>query len=67
MQEAGVFGAVLVGIGLSVEVDLIAFPLSRHLGMRFFGEIYGCFFETFVLGAGLGPFAMDVSFDRTFL
>ena len=58
-------GAVLVGIGLGAEVDLIAFLSSRYLGMRSFGEIYGYFFAIFVLGAGLGPFTMGVSFDRT--
>jgi cyanate permease len=63
-QEAAV-GTVLVGIGLGAEVDLIAFLLSRYLGMRSFGEIYGYFFAIFMLGAGLGPFVMGVSFDRT--
>ena len=59
------FRSVLVGIGLGAEVDLIAFLSSRYLGMRSFGEIYGYFFAIFMLGAGLGPFAMGVSFDRT--
>jgi len=58
-------GTVLVGIGLGAEVDLIALLSSRYLGMRSFGEIYGYFFAIFMLGAGLGPFAMGVSFDRT--
>jgi len=63
--EGAAVGAVLVGIGLGAEVDLIAFLLSRYLGMRSFGEIYGYFFAIFMLGAGLGPFAMGVSFDKT--
>ena len=58
-------GTVLVGIGVGAEVDLIAFLLSRYLGMRSFGEIYGYLFSIFMLGAGLGPFAMGVSYDRT--
>jgi MFS family permease len=58
-------GTVLIGLGLGAEVDLIAFLLSRYLGMRSFGEIYGYFFSIFVLGAGLGPFAMGLSYDRT--
>ena len=33
--------------------------------MRSFGEIYGYFFSIFMLGAGLGPFAMGVSYDGT--
>jgi cyanate permease len=63
--EGAALGTVLVGIGVGAEVDLIAFLLSRYLGMRSFGEIYGCFFSIFMLGAGLGPFAMGVSYDRT--
>lgn len=63
--EGAAIGTVLTGIGLGAEVDLIAFLLSRYLGMRSFGEIYGYFFAIFMLGAGLGPFAMGVSFDRT--
>jgi predicted MFS family arabinose efflux permease len=57
-------GTVLVGLGLGAEVDLIAFLLSRYLGMRSFGEIYGYLFAIFMLGSGLGPFVMGVSFDR---
>ncbi|MBS1859339.1 MAG: MFS transporter, partial [Acidobacteria bacterium] len=63
--EGAVLGTVLVGVGLGAEVDLIAFLLSRYLGMRCFGEIYGYLFSIFLLGAGLGPFVMGVSYDRT--
>ena len=63
--EGAAVGTVLVGMGLGAEVDLIAFLLSRYLGMRSFGEIYGYFFSIFMLGAGLGPLAMGVSYDKT--
>ena len=56
---------ICVGIGLGAEVDLIAFLLSRYLGMRSFGEIYGYLFAVFMLGSGLGPFLMGLSFTRT--
>ena len=62
--EAAALGAILVGVGLGAEVDLIAFLLSRYFGMRAFGEIYGFFFAIFVLGAGLGPLAMGAWFDK---
>lgn len=54
-----------VGIGLGAEVDLIAMLTSRYLGMRCFGEIYGYLFAVFMLGSGLGPFLMSLSFTRT--
>ena len=56
---------VLVGIGLGAEVDLIAFLISRYLGLRAFGQIYGYLFLTFMLGSALGPFLMGLSFART--
>ena len=56
--------AVLVGLGLGAEVDLIAFLQSRYLGMRAFGEIYGYLFAIFMLGSGLGPFLMGTTFHR---
>jgi MFS family permease len=56
---------VLIGLGLGAEVDLIAYLLSRYLGIRCFGELYGYLFSVFMLGSGLGPWVMGVAFDRT--
>lgn len=55
--------ALLVGLGLGAEVDLIAFLQSRYLGLRAFGQIYGYLFAVFMLGSGLGPFLMGMSFQ----
>ncbi len=57
--------AVLVGVGLGGEVDLIAYLLSRYFGLRAFGELYGYLFAVFMLGSGLGPYVMGHSFART--
>ncbi|MES2258230.1 MAG: MFS transporter [Pseudomonadota bacterium] len=56
---------VLIGMGLGAEVDLIAFLLSRYLGMRSFGQIYGYLFAVFMLGSGIGPYLMGLAFDKT--
>jgi MFS family permease len=56
---------VLIGLGLGAEVDLIAFLLSRYLGIRCFGELYGYLFAIFILGSGIGPWVMGLAFDRT--
>ena len=60
-----VVATVLVGVGLGAEVDLIAFLISRYLGMRSFGEIYGYLFATFMLASGMGPFLMGLTFQKT--
>ena len=56
--------AVLLGVGVGAEVDLIAYMASRYFGLLSFGEIYGCLFGVFIVGTGLGPLAMGVAFDR---
>jgi len=60
-----IVAALLVGLGLGAEVDLIAFLLSRYLGMRAFGEIYGYLFALFMLGNGVGPVVLGASFQST--
>ena len=54
--------AALVGTGLGAEIDLIAYLQSRYLGMNRFGETYGYLLALFMLGSGIGPFAMGMSF-----
>lgn len=56
--------AVLVAMGLGAEVDLIAYMLSRYLGLRAFGQVYGYLFAVFMAGSALGPFLMGSSFQR---
>lgn len=57
------FGAVLVGLGLGAEVDLIGYLQSRYFGLRAFGQIYGYLFAVFTVGTGLGPFVMGATYD----
>ncbi|WP_322028987.1 MFS transporter [Paraburkholderia sp. J76] len=57
------FGAVLVGLGMGAEVDLIAYLQSRYFGLRAFGQIYGYLFAVFTVGTGLGPFMMGAVYD----
>jgi len=56
-------GAVLVGLGLGAEVDLIGYLQSRYFGLRAFGQVYGYLFAVFTVGAGIGPFVMGATFD----
>ncbi len=54
---------ILLGLGLGVEADLVAFLISRYLGTRAFGAIFGYVFGSFILASSLGPILMGVVFD----
>lgn len=56
---------VFLGIGIGVEVDLLAFFISRYFGMRAFGALYGFMFLGAVSGNGLGSMLMGWSFQLT--
>jgi MFS family permease len=56
-------GAVLVGLGLGAEVDLIGYLQSRYFGLRAFGQVYGYLFAIFTVGTGIGPFVMGATYD----
>ncbi len=56
---------VLLGLGLGVEADLVGFMVSRYLGMRAFGTLFGFAFAAFMLGSSLGPIVMGKVFDAT--
>lgn len=56
-------GVVLVGLGLGCEVDMIAFLITRYLGQRAFGTLYGYFFLAFGLGGGIGRWLAGAVYD----
>jgi MFS family permease len=59
---SSVLAAILIGISLGAEVDLIAYLQSRYFGLRRFGEIYGYLLAIFMVGSGVGPFAMGAAY-----
>lgn len=61
----GSFSAILVGLGLGAEVDVMPYLLSRYFGFRSFGEIYGYTFAAFTIGLAIGPALMGWGFDLT--
>jgi MFS family permease len=56
-------GVILIGLGLGTEIDLIAFMISRYLGLRAFGTLYGLLFMMFALGGAVGRFSGGYLFD----
>lgn len=57
--------AILCGMGVGAEVDMMGFFISRYFGIRSFAAIYGYIFPFFTIGVGLGPYLMGLTFDRT--
>ena len=49
-------GAVLIGMAMGGESDLVSYMTSRYMGMKRFGQIYGIFYALLALGYAAGPF-----------
>lgn len=63
--DEATIATVLLGLGLGVEADLVGFMVSRYLGTRAFGTLFGYAFASFMLGSSLGPIVMGAVFDGT--
>jgi MFS family permease len=57
--------AVLVGLGIGAEVDIIAYLTSRYFGLRSYGTIFGWIWAVFGVSGGLGAYLMGFGFDKT--
>jgi MFS family permease len=57
--------AILLGLSLGAEVDLLAFMTGRYFGLRSFGAIYGLLFAAILTGTALGPLAFGIGFETT--
>jgi cyanate permease len=57
--------AVLVGLGIGAEVDIIAYLTSRYFGLRAYGAIFGWIWAVFGVSGGLGAYLMGFGFDKT--
>lgn len=58
-----IVAAVLLGLGIGAEGDIMAYLTGRYFGMKHYGLIYGCILAFFTLGSGLGPWLMAHAFD----
>ena len=55
--------AILMGIGIGTESDLMVFLTSRYFGLRHFGTIFSWVFIAHMTGTSLGPYIMGSSYD----
>ena len=56
--------AILIGVAMGAEVDLVSYLVARYFGLRSYGAIYGAQYSAFLLGTGISPVLMGVLFDR---
>ena len=59
------FAAILIGLSLGAEVDLIAYLTARYFGMTSYGFLYAVIYALFAVGASLGPALAGAIFDAT--
>jgi len=62
--ETMTLAAIAIGLALGAEFDVLAVLVSRYLGMRAYGAIYGQIVATFGLGIGFGPAIGGLLFDQ---
>jgi len=56
--------AVVVGLSLGAEIDVVAYLATRYFGMQNFATLFGTIAGLLSLGAGLGPLLVGMMFDR---
>lgn len=62
--DAGVVSAILLGLLLGAEFDVLAFLIKRYFGNVSYGRVYGVIFGVFYLGSGLGIYGLSLSRER---
>jgi MFS family permease len=56
--------AMLVGLGLGSEFDLVTYLATRHLGMKRFGMLFGAIMVPMSLGTATGPLVASSIHDH---
>lgn len=60
-----ILAAVIIGVALGSEVDVIAFLTARQFGTRRYGTIFGVMSGLWSLATATGPFLVNRSYDLT--
>jgi MFS family permease len=63
-SSVAMLAAVLLGIGIGAEVDIMAFLLGRYFGLSHYGAVYGTLLAVFTFGSGIGPWLIALSVDH---
>ena len=58
-------GAIVVGLCVGAEVDLIAYLVARDFPRTDYGQAYGALYTLFLVGGAVGPVVAGALFDAT--
>jgi len=56
--------ALMIGLAVGAEVDVLAYLTGRYFGTRHYARIYGSFYGAYSLSGGLGPLATAFVAER---
>ncbi len=57
--------ALLIGLSLGAEIDLISYMTARYFGAESYGSVYSLIYVTFALGAAAGPAMAGALYDAS--
>jgi MFS family permease len=57
--------AVLVGLSIGAEIDLLAYLTTRYFGLANFGAVYGVMFAALLVGTSAGPVSFGLGYELT--
>lgn len=57
--------AILLGVSLGAEVDMLAYLTSRYFGLKNFAQIFGALFSAVMVAMSLSPLAFGAVYDYT--
>lgn len=63
--SAAYLAAIMVGLAIGAESDLLAYLSSRYFGLRSLGSIFGLQSSAYMCGSAFGPVAFGIIFETT--
>ncbi len=62
---AAIPATAAIGLALGAEVDVIGYLVARYFGLETYGRIYGWQYGAFILGGGMSPLWIGMSYDAS--
>ena len=60
-----ILSALLIGLTVGAEFDILAYLISRYFPTALFGKLYGLTYGVFLIGCGIGPLMVARSFEKS--